>query len=64
MLSTALFPGEYYADCNITPSSRASTDANLGRALWEFSEQLVAADEKLPAGAKRLVNVTAAETEE
>jgi NAD(P)-dependent dehydrogenase (short-subunit alcohol dehydrogenase family) len=33
--------GEYYADCNISPSTAASHDAELGRRLWELSEQLV-----------------------
>jgi WW domain-containing oxidoreductase len=32
--------GEYYADCNLCPSSAASHDAELGRKLWELSEQL------------------------
>jgi len=34
--------GEYYADCNIMPSTAASQDDTLGRRLWELSEKLVA----------------------
>lgn len=34
--------GEYYADCNISPSTAASHDDELGRKLWELSEKLVA----------------------
>lgn len=34
--------GEYYADCNIAPSTAASHDADLGARLWELSEQLAA----------------------
>jgi hypothetical protein len=34
--------GEYYADCNIAPSTAASHDADLGARLWELSEKLVA----------------------
>eukprot|EP00882_Tetradesmus_deserticola_P001513 GHRQ01001635.1.p1 GENE.GHRQ01001635.1~~GHRQ01001635.1.p1 ORF type:complete len:344 (+),score=122.34 GHRQ01001635.1:665-1696(+) len=34
--------GEYYADCNISPSTAASHDAELGRRLWELSEKMVA----------------------
>eukprot|EP00184_Porphyridium_aerugineum_P007621 CAMPEP_0184699668 /NCGR_PEP_ID=MMETSP0313-20130426/5855_1 /TAXON_ID=2792 /ORGANISM="Porphyridium aerugineum, Strain SAG 1380-2" /LENGTH=351 /DNA_ID=CAMNT_0027158787 /DNA_START=279 /DNA_END=1334 /DNA_ORIENTATION=- len=33
--------GEYYADCNIQPSSRWSHNALLGKKLWEYSEKLV-----------------------
>jgi WW domain-containing oxidoreductase len=33
---------EYYADCNIAPSTAASHDADLGARLWEMSEKLVA----------------------
>lgn len=36
-------PGEYYADCNISPSTAASRDAALGARLWEVSEAMVAA---------------------
>jgi NAD(P)-dependent dehydrogenase (short-subunit alcohol dehydrogenase family) len=35
--------GEYYADCNLSPSTAASHDAELGRKLWELSERLVKA---------------------
>jgi WW domain-containing oxidoreductase len=35
--------GEYYADCNLSPSTAASHDAELGRKLWELSENLVKA---------------------
>jgi WW domain-containing oxidoreductase len=35
--------GEYYADCNISPSTAASHDATIGKKLWELSEQMVAA---------------------
>jgi WW domain-containing oxidoreductase len=34
--------GEYYADCNLAPSTAASHDAELGARLWELSEQLAA----------------------
>ncbi len=35
--------GEYYADCNLAPSTAASHDADLGARLWEVSEKLAAA---------------------
>eukprot|EP00184_Porphyridium_aerugineum_P001665 CAMPEP_0184694026 /NCGR_PEP_ID=MMETSP0313-20130426/2095_1 /TAXON_ID=2792 /ORGANISM="Porphyridium aerugineum, Strain SAG 1380-2" /LENGTH=337 /DNA_ID=CAMNT_0027152237 /DNA_START=648 /DNA_END=1661 /DNA_ORIENTATION=+ len=34
--------GEYYADCNIQPSSTHSHNAVIGRKLWEVSEMMVA----------------------
>jgi hypothetical protein len=34
--------GEYYADCNISPSTAASHDDELGRRLWELSEKMLA----------------------
>jgi hypothetical protein len=33
--------GEYYADCNLSPSTADSHDADLGARLWELSEKLV-----------------------
>lgn len=35
--------GEYYADCNISPSTAESQDKALGERLWEMSEKMVAA---------------------
>lgn len=35
--------GEYYADCNLAPSTADSHDAELGAKLWELSEKLAAA---------------------
>jgi len=35
--------GEYYADCNLSPSTKASHDEQLGAKLWEVSEDLTAA---------------------
>lgn len=32
--------GEYFADCNLSPSSPASHDAKLARGLWEMSERM------------------------
>lgn len=32
-----------FADCNISPSTAASHDDELGRKLWELSEQMIAA---------------------
>jgi WW domain-containing oxidoreductase len=34
--------GEYFADCNVSPSSRASRDPALAAQLWEVSERIVA----------------------
>lgn len=34
--------GEYYADCNISPSTAASHDDELGRRLWALSEKMLA----------------------
>jgi hypothetical protein len=33
--------GEYYADCNISPSTPASRDLKLGQELWALSEKMV-----------------------
>lgn len=38
--------GEYFADCNVAPSSHVSRDPALATRLWEVSEKIVAA---LPA---------------
>lgn len=35
--------GEYFADCNVAPSSRKSRDEALGERLWEVTERIVAA---------------------
>lgn len=40
--ATHIERGEFYSDCNISDSSPQSLDANLGRKLWEKSEELVA----------------------
>lgn len=40
--SLASTSGEYFADCNLSKSSRPSRDAELGEALWVASEQIVA----------------------
>lgn len=34
--------GEYWADCNLAAATAAAHDADLGRALWEGSENVVA----------------------
>jgi WW domain-containing oxidoreductase len=34
--------GEYFADCNVAPSSSVSSDAALATRLWEASEKIVA----------------------
>lgn len=34
--------GEYFADCNLAPSSRRGRDLELARALWEESERISA----------------------
>ncbi|WIA37711.1 hypothetical protein OEZ86_014595 [Tetradesmus obliquus] len=40
--SPAIKGGEYYADCNISPSTAASHDDELGRRLWQLSEKMLA----------------------
>jgi len=34
--------GEYFADCNVAPSTHASRDPELAARLWEVSERIVA----------------------
>lgn len=53
--SPAIKTGEYYADCNLAPSTADSHDAGLGARLWELSEKLAAA-----AGSKSLYDTAPA----
>lgn len=41
--ATAKVSGEYFADCNVAPSSRHGRDDALADRLWERTEQIVAA---------------------
>jgi WW domain-containing oxidoreductase len=38
--AVAQVTGEYFADCNVAPSSRLSRDPELARRLWEASERI------------------------